>query len=168
MVPPTGGPPPPAPRRGFWPVTAARPGVLAPPPRASRAAGSRARREWSRGFVGPVRAGVPPAPSQTHPALGLPGPFPPVGGEDPEKPFCPCLEPPQLGGGGLSRATPLPSTAWEMRERAPPKARCDIRTRAPPRRPRSPTQRRCDLLRVGSRGETRSGTAGAQTGDKRS
>nr|XP_053766394.1 basic proline-rich protein-like isoform X2 [Desmodus rotundus] len=79
------GPPPPG--RGAWPVPAGGPG---------RTSGSRARRERSCRYAGAVRAGKrapgpPTAPKaspagvsvcagQIRPALGLPGPFPPVEG----------------------------------------------------------------------------------------
>lgn len=142
--------------------------------RKPRSAGVEPRVRWAcarrcAGSSGPQSV-LPPgsssAPSQTRLALGLPGPFPPVGGEDPEKPFCPCSELSQPEGSPQSNS--LPSTAWGVRGRAPPMAWPEICTQAPPGRPRSLTQRRSFLLKWEAEWKLNPGWQGPGQGDKRS
>lgn len=111
-------------------------------------------------------AGVLVSAVADPPRPGPPGPFPPVGGEDPEKPFCPCSELPQPEGSPQSNS--LPSTAWGVRGRAPPMAWPEICTQAPPGCPRSLTQRRSFLLKWEAEWILNPGWQGRGQGDKRS
>lgn len=180
VVPPTGvcGPPPPG--CGSWLVPAACPAVLAPPPRAGRAAGSRARREWSRGSTGPVRAGEP-APQalkascrrgrhQRRRRPASPGasqaPFRLSGVRIQQSLSVLVLSCPSLRGSPQSNSSP--STAWGVRGRAPPTAWPEIWTQAPPGRPRSPTQRISFLLKWEAEWKRNPGWQGRGRGDKRS
>lgn len=116
-----GGPPPP----GLAPGLSPRDGRAGPQEaalRGSGAVGTPGPCEPVSGLPGPPRParrspppGSPFPRGPTHPSPGLPGSFPPVEGEDPEKPFCPASRAPTaLGGwglppeGGLSKATPCP------------------------------------------------------------